>query len=180
MNCRITETSLRNVCRELLDRDNNVSHRALREVLRERFGAAGKTARVLAVWREESERAARARFESQQPSQPQLPNDVRELQQRLAEAELIAEQMKTRAQLAELREQSHQDHWAVEVDRLREQLRAQPNYAREVRTLKSTVIRLTAEISALRAGSDQPPQGEGASGFIRLAAEDAHLPPNAR
>jgi hypothetical protein len=163
MNCRITEAGLRTVCRELLNRDMKVSHRALREVLRERFGAAGKTARVLAVWREESERAARARFERDQPTKAPLPNDVRELQQRLSQAELIAEEMKTRAELAELREQSHQDHWALEVDRLREQLRAQPNYAREVRTLQSTVIRLTAEISALRAGDDGRSGGEGAT-----------------
>jgi hypothetical protein len=163
MNCRITETSLRSVCRELLSSDRKVSHRSLRGVLRERFGAAGKTARVLAVWREESERAARARFERGQPVTPQLPSDVQELQRRLAEAELLAEQMKTRAQVAELREQSHQDHWALEVDRLREQLRAQPNYAREVRTLQSTVVRLTAEISALRAGDERRLGGEGAT-----------------
>lgn len=161
MNCRITETSLRSVCRELLSRDSKVSHRALREVLRERFGAAGKTTRVLAVWREESERVARARFEREQRASPPLPSEVRELQQRLAQAELIADQMKTRAELAELREQSHQDHWALEVDRLREQLRAQPNYAREVHTLQSTVARLIAENSALRAGNDRPSSEEG-------------------
>ena len=103
----------------------------------------------------------RARFEREQRASPQLPSEVRELQQRLAQAELIAEQMKTRAELAELREQSHQDHWALEVDRLREQLRAQPNYAREVHTLQSTVARLIAENSALRAGNDRQSSEEG-------------------
>jgi hypothetical protein len=165
VNCRITEASLRSVCRELLSRDTKVSHRALREVLRQRFGAAGKTTRVLAVWREESERAARARFEREQPTSAQLPSDVRELQQRLDQAELIAEQMKTRAELAELREQSHQDHWALEVDRLREQLRAQPNYAREVRTLQGKVLHLTSELSAFRRGYDeQSNDGSGGEG----------------
>jgi RecG-like helicase len=137
VNCRITEASLRSVCRELLSRDTKVSHRALREVLRERFGAA------------------RARFEHEQPTSAPLPSDVRELRQRLAQAELFAEQMKTRAEIAELREQSHQDHWALEVDRLREQLRAQPNYAREVRALQGKVLHLTAELSAFRRGHDQ-------------------------
>ena len=45
--------------------------------------------------------------------------------------------MKVRAELAELREQSHQDRWGMEIDRLREQLRAQPNYASEVQTCKA-------------------------------------------
>src|SRR5271154_5663010 len=54
MNCRISETNLRGVCRELIRSGRPVSHRALRQVLHERFGATGKTARVLRGWREES------------------------------------------------------------------------------------------------------------------------------
>ncbi len=80
-----------------------------------------------------------------------LPVDVRELQQRLIQAEAQAGELRVRAELAELREQSHQERWALEIDRLREELRAQPNYAREVRTLESTVMRLTVELAALRA-----------------------------
>ena len=155
MNCRISETNLRAVCRELLARDSKVTHRALRAVLRERFGAIGKTARVVAVWREESERLARVRFERERPTGPLLPSDVRELQQRLVQAEQLAAQMTTRAELAELREQSHQDRWALEIDRLREQLRAQPNYPREVRALQIRVTHLTAELSALRAAYER-------------------------
>jgi hypothetical protein len=79
-----------------------------------------------------------------------LPVDVRELQQQLIEAEAQAGELRVRAELAELREQSHQERWALEIDRLREDLRAQPNYAREVRTLQSTVMRLTVELAALR------------------------------
>jgi hypothetical protein len=64
--------------------------------------------------------------------------------------------------VAELREQAHQDRWFLEIDQLREQLRAQPNYAREVRTLQSTVTRLTVELAALRAGlAGAPAAGEG-------------------
>jgi hypothetical protein len=151
MNCRISETSLRSVCRELLNGDAKVSHRRLRAVLRERFGASGKTSRVLAVWHDESERLARARFERDRPPHPELTSDVQELQLRLEQAQVTAEQMRARAEIAELREQSHQDRWALEVDRLREKLRAQPNYAQEVRKLQGTVMRLTVEVSALRA-----------------------------
>jgi len=151
MNCRINEPSLRGVCRELLRDGQPVSHRDLRQVLRERFGATGKTARVLRIWREESARVAPAKRPGVPPQNvPMLPVDVRELQQRLIQAETQAGELKVRAELAELREQSHQERWALEVDRLREELRAQPNHAREVRTLQSTVMRLTVELAALR------------------------------
>ena len=151
MNCRINEPSLRGVCRELLRADRAVSPRDLRQVLHERFGATGKTARVLRIWREESERLAAAkRPDVPPPDVPMLPVDVRELQERLIQAEAHAGELKVRAELAELREQSHQERWALEIDRLREELRAQPNHAREVRTLQSTVMRLTVELAALR------------------------------
>ena len=45
--------------------------------------------------------------------------------------------------------------------RLREQLRAQPNYASEVRTLQSTVNRLTVELAALRGATAASPAGPG-------------------
>ena len=151
MNCRISDVSLRGVCRELLGAGRPVSHRVLRQVLHERFGATGKTARVLRVWREESARqAVVAKQTNDRPPTPALPIDVQQLQARLQQAEAHAAEQTARAEVAELREQSHQDRWALEIDQLREQLRAQPNYAREVRTLQSTVSRLTAELAALR------------------------------
>ena len=163
MNCRISEVRLRGVCRELLRAGRPVSHRALRQILRERFGAAGKTARVLKIWREESARVAAAKQTNDPPRQlPALPVDIQQIQERLKQAEAHAAEQRVRAEVAELREQSHQDRWALEIDRLREQLRAQPNYAREVRGLQSTVTRLTAELAALRgalAGTSVGEQG---------------------
>lgn len=151
MNCRISDARLRGVCRELLGAGRPVSHRVLRQILQERFGATGKTARVLRVWREESARQAEAAIQTNdRPPAPTLPIDVQQLQERLKQAEAHATEQSARAEVAELREQSHQDRWALEIDRLREQLRAQPNYAREVRTLQGTVTRLTTELAALR------------------------------
>ena len=89
-----------------------------------------------------------------------LPIDVQQLQERLKQAEARAAGQSARAEVAELREQSHQDRWALEIDKLREQLRAQPNYAREVRTLQSTVTRLTAELAALRGALAATAAGE--------------------
>jgi phage terminase Nu1 subunit (DNA packaging protein) len=161
MNCRISDINLRGVCRELLRSGRPISHRALRQVLRDRFGATGKTARVLKVLREESARVPAAKGNDDRSNLPVLPAEVRELQERLTKAEARAEEMKARAELAELREQSHQDRWGMEIDRLREQLRAQPNYAREVRTLQSTVSRLTVELAALRGVMAATPAGQG-------------------
>jgi hypothetical protein len=151
MNCRISDVRLRGVCRELLRAGRPVSHRVLRQILYERFGATGKTARVLRVWREESASQVEAATQpNDRPPAPALPIDVQQLQERLKQAEAHAAEQSARAEVAELREQSHQDRWALEIDRLREQLRAQPNYAREVQTLQSTVTRLTTELAALR------------------------------
>jgi hypothetical protein len=164
VNCRISEGHLRGVCRELIRAGRPVSHRALRQVLHERFGATGKTARVLRVWREESALLAAATKprNDRPPPEPALPIDIRQLQERLKQAEAHAAEQSARAEVAELREQAHQDRWFLEIDQLREQLRAQPNYAREVRTLQSTVTRLTVELAALRAGlAGAPAAGEG-------------------
>ena len=92
---------------------------------------------------------------------PALPVDIQQLQDRLKQAEAHAAEQTVRAEVAELREQSHQDRWALEIDRLREQLRAQPNYASEVRTLQSTVNRLTVELAALRGATAAGPAGQG-------------------
>ena len=76
-----------------------------------RFGAVGKTARVFAIWREEVAVAA-------------MPVDLAELRARLEAAELQAAEYLARAERAEFREQAHQDTWAMEVDRLRQELKA--------------------------------------------------------
>jgi hypothetical protein len=161
MNCRISDINLQGVCRELLRQGRPVSHRALRQVLLDRFGAAGKTARVLKVLREESARLSASKGNAEPSNLPILPAKVCDLQERLVKAESRAEEMKARAELAELREQSHQDRWGMEIDRLREQLRAQPKYAREVQTLQSTVTRLTVEVAALRGVIAASPAGQG-------------------
>jgi hypothetical protein len=51
-----------------------------------------------------------------------LPTEVAELQRRLQAAEAAAAENLKRAELAEYRERAHQDHWAMEIDRLKQQL----------------------------------------------------------
>jgi hypothetical protein len=149
MNLRLREDRIRTTCRELLAGGTRVSGRALRRELRTRFGAVGKTARVFQIWREESAPPVSALASTESP-------DVAELQQRLRVAEAAAADNRARAERAEFREQAHQDHWSMEVDRLREQLRAQPKYAAEIRGLQEQVLRLSAELQAARRLLAQP------------------------
>jgi hypothetical protein len=140
MNERLAEHRIRSTCRELLLAGGRLTGRGLRRELHARYGAVGKTARVFQIWREE---AAASRV-------PVVPPDVAQMAQRLREAETAAAEMRARAERAELREEAHQAHWALQIDQLREQLRAQPAYAAENRRLQDQVLRLSAELKAAR------------------------------
>ena len=145
MNRRLSETRIRVTCRELFASQERVSGRALCAELRRRFGAVGKTERVFAIWREElGTRLAPVDAAKEDAT-------VAELERRLAAAETAAAENLGRAERAELRERAHQEKWAMEVDKLREHVRAQPNYAAEIRGLQEQVTRLTVELHALRA-----------------------------
>jgi hypothetical protein len=142
VNLQLTEFVIQSVCRELIKRRGQVSGRALRQELKTRYGAVGKTQRIFAIWRTETEAAAARR---------QLVGAAHEeLVARLEAAEGQAAENLARAQRAEEREESHQSHWAVEIDRLRGQLGHQPNYAAEVHRLQAQITELTGELSATR------------------------------
>jgi hypothetical protein len=151
MNRRLSDATIRSTVRELLAAQAQVSGRRLRRVLRERFGAVGKTQRVFQIWREES-----SREESWSPAAAPVPPwvapDVAELQNRVAVAELTAAETLARAERAEYREQAHQDKWATEIDRLRQQLRAQESLLRENRMLRDRVTELSRELMVAQAG----------------------------
>jgi hypothetical protein len=128
-----------------LNKKGRVSGRELRRELHERFGAVGKTARLFHIWREESQRVAAAQAASQ------LPTDVLELQAKLLSAESVAADNQARAERAEYRERAHQDHWAAEIDRLRQQAVSQPAYLAEIRALQQQVLKLSHELQNARA-----------------------------
>src|ERR1700675_839866 len=117
MNRRLSNFQIRTTCRALLTTRSTISGRQLRRELLERFGAGGKTERVFQIWREAMAERTRAAVIGA------LPTDVAELQRRLTAAESQAAANLKRAELAEYREQAHQDHWAMEIDNLREELR---------------------------------------------------------
>jgi hypothetical protein len=118
MNRRLTDQQIRSTCRALLKGGRVISGRQLRRELNERFNAVGKTERVFQIWREAMAEQQRAAVLGA------LPTDVSELQRRLQAAESQAAANLKRAELAEYREQAHQDHWALEVDKLRQELEA--------------------------------------------------------
>jgi hypothetical protein len=111
MNQRLSEQRIRATCRDLQRKEGDISGRRLCAELRARFGAVGKTERVFAIWREELAAAA-------------VPLDFAELKARLERAEAQSAENLARAERAEFREQAHQDKWAMEVDRLRQELKA--------------------------------------------------------
>jgi len=118
MHRRLLDSQIRSTCRELLSHNARLSGRQLRRELLDRYGAVGRNARVFQIWREES---------MTPPRNPTvaLPIDILELQTRLRRAEQIAAENLARAELAEYRERAHQDHWALEIDRLKQQLESQ-------------------------------------------------------
>jgi hypothetical protein len=116
MNRRLTELQIRATCRALLVLNANVTGRQLRKELKDRYGAVGKTKRVFEIWRDETDKLQSAK------ALASLPTEVAELQRRLQIAETTAAENLKRAELAELREQAHQEHWAVKIDELRRKL----------------------------------------------------------
>jgi hypothetical protein len=149
MNLVLTTRQIRSVCAELIAERGSVSGRALQLELRARFGAVGKATRVLKIWREVcSQRTAGVAA----PILPErsVPEELSALRRRVEIAEAGAAENLARAERAELREQAHQDHWAIEIDRLRQALAVQVSHDAEIRTLRAQVTRLTAELSARR------------------------------
>jgi hypothetical protein len=127
MNLQLSDQRIRATCRELVKAHGRVSGRRLVAELRARFGAIGKTERVFRIWREECVPPlgiASALPSATAPASggTQLPGDMALLQQRVEAAEAAAAEYLKRAELAEFRERAHQDHWALEVDRLRQEI----------------------------------------------------------
>jgi len=144
MNLQITDQDIRATCRDLQNTYGRVSGRGLCQELRARFGAVGKTTRVFRIWREERVPAPASRS-------PQSSADVALLRRRVEAAEARANQNLQRAELAEYRERAHQEHWAMEIDRLRQALQSQPDQAAIIRALQAQVLALTREVQGLRA-----------------------------
>ncbi len=74
------------------------------------------------------------------------------MKKKLVSAEAAAAENLARAQRAELREEAHQDKWALEVDRLRQEIQARKADAAMVGGLQERVLELSRELMAARMG----------------------------
>jgi hypothetical protein len=133
-----------------MGRHPRLSGRALRRELKARFDAVGNTARVFAIWREELESRRDDGKRAGEPPPVGIAPEAADLVARLEDAEQRAAANLARAERAELREQAHQDRWGLEIDRLRQDLRALPGYAADLRRLQTQITHLQIENAALR------------------------------
>lgn len=114
MNTRLSDVEIRSTCLGLISAGAKCSGRALRQALRDRFGASGRTDRVFKIWRQVvAEQSIQGQGSELTP---------RMWHERLAAAEQQALAAETRATLAEHREQVHQDKWASEILALRQRV----------------------------------------------------------
>jgi hypothetical protein len=93
---RLDESTIRDLCKELLAQPGKPSGRSLRRELLSRYQMAGKTQRVFAIWREEQQAVIDARW---QRRLDQAEAEARGLRQELAQ--LTDELMTLRARSAD-------------------------------------------------------------------------------
>ena len=104
---RVSDQEIKLVIRDLTVEDRLPSGAQLRSVLRARFGSRGGVSRIYRLLAHE--RGAQKRVVA--AAQDDVGKLLREV-----------ESLRKAVQLAEYREQAHQSRWAMEVDRLRQQV----------------------------------------------------------
>jgi hypothetical protein len=89
---RLDETTIRDLCKELLAQPGKPSGRSLRRELLSRYQVSGKTQRVFAIWREEQQAVHDAQW---QRRVEQAESEARVLRRQVAQ--LTSELMTLRA-----------------------------------------------------------------------------------
>jgi hypothetical protein len=119
VNLKIPQRELETICRELLIRTPEMSGRALRAALQQRFGTRGKSERVYAIWRavRSEQLVPRSTFDT-----VDLAVELEAARLQIATLETALFDAKKRAAQSEERERIHQDRWANEIYLLRQQL----------------------------------------------------------
>lgn len=116
---RISTAQVRAVIRELSKGEQMPSGALVRATLAARFGSRGGVARIYRLLAEERQRL----------TPPPDPNSIVLLRQE-------TDAMRERAERAESREESHQMHWAAEIDRLRMKVADLEPLAQQARILR--------------------------------------------
>lgn len=121
----LSDDSIRGAIRELAASGERVTGVALRRQLAARYGAKGGVARIYRLMRE-----------------AQRPRDAGSTRPALRASDESREAAIARADLAEHREQAHQDRWARETDAMRQRLAAAEAQAREGELARRRVAEL--------------------------------------
>jgi hypothetical protein len=145
----LTDSEILAGCRELLARSGpKATVRALQEVLYTRYQRRGKTTRILRLWHQVAEEPPTPVDESATLARARL--EVAEAERIAREALNSAESERARAELAEMREQAHQDHWAMQLDGLKQQLAKALQDTVRLPQLEKHVLELHRELARVR------------------------------
>ena len=146
---RLPDTTIITLIDELRAKHAVLTGTRLRDELARRFGHRGGVTRLYRLLHQ----AAQPQPTRPPDPLPTLPVDVAELQAELAAA-------LERARLAEHREEAHQDRWAGEIHRLREEAHGYRDASHRLRVLEQDVLDRSREL---------------ASAYLRIAELEARL-----
>jgi hypothetical protein len=139
---QLTDEQIRGVVQTLQQRQFRITGLAVRTELRRLYGTPGGVNRVYKLINEPQSAALIA---TPSDSYGEFVSLIEQLKEQLA----LAMQ---RAELAEHREQAHQEKWAMEIDQLRQQLRAAQIDSRKLSEAQNLVLELRREIHRLNSG----------------------------
>jgi hypothetical protein len=149
MNRKLSDQQIMATCRELFASNDAVTGRGLRVELRHRFGFAGRTDRVFAIWRlVRDQRPFGGRHLQQQGGDMQARLVAAEARVQALEDE--RDRAEERARRSEARELAHQDRWANEIHELRAAARRLEHEEMLRRRLEERVLQLHRERQELR------------------------------
>ena len=139
MSKQLSDEQIRSAIESLRKADQKITGLAVRTELRRIFGMPGGVDRIY--------RLINAAHPTVHPdAQNKLNDEIVLLKQQLAAAV-------ERAELAEYREQAHQEKWAMEIDLLRQQLRAAQIDFRKLSEAQNQVLELRRELHRVTNGS---------------------------
>jgi hypothetical protein len=132
---QLADEQIRGVIESLRQQQKRVTGIAVRTELRRLFGTPGGVDRIYKL----------INYPPSTEIVGKSGDEVASLREQLA----LAVQ---RAELAEHREQAHQEKWAMEIDQLRQQLRGAQIYSRKLSEAQNQVLELRRELHRLTSG----------------------------